>query len=46
MRKINAYEILLHIYDYTGYVCAILRWRVNSSIDDCNLNFGESCYYI
>jgi hypothetical protein len=46
MRKINAYEILLHIYDHTGYVCTILRWRVNSSIDDCNLNFGESCYYI
>jgi hypothetical protein len=31
MRKINAYEIL-HIYDHTGYVCTILRWRVNSSI--------------
>ena len=38
MRKINAYEILLHIYDHTGYVCTILRWRVNSSIDDCNYN--------
>lgn len=24
MRKINAYEILLHIYDHTGYVCTIV----------------------